>query len=466
MKVLSANAINSLRHSHAEARGALLSHLVGGCFFLAFILSRAFPQEILQTRILDWPIRLLALWLVMDRFGRYRHAKLTGWDWAHILFVGGYGVALVYAELFMTRDTGFVNYVQWINQTLNAYLFFVVVREGLTRKGFRPDIVLRWMLATFFVACLIAITQARDIAHLRMYIDNFYHQAEEEMHLQGPSAPWQARSPAVHANSLAIMLLCGLPLLFAVADYRRLKWFDWFVGALMVLTIFMTYSRIGILSLGAVGIGAIIALVVRKEFHKAAVALFAVTCLAILFVFVVYAFDITRFKVLLNPTGPVAITTSENVGWQLRQQSISHAMSLAAQYPVFGLQAASGALNQQDVYVKNAFTYQGLLLDVYFFSFVSYGVIGVAYIAALFWMILGQVRNLRSKQAFAAATFIAGVGLLVAGIAENVLFYDQAMITMNILMAFCVMRVSRSALPEMGNPMLQNMRVQALAEAS
>src|SRR2546423_7016594 len=203
MKVQSARRFfQHERFSHAASRGALLAHLIGASFFCALILSRAFPHEILLTKLMDWPIRLVGIWLIMDRFGRYRHAKPVGWDWAHLLFVGGYGIALVYAELFMTRDTGFINYIQWMNQTLNAYIYFLVVREGLTRRGFRPDILIRWVLATFFVACCIAITQARDFAGMRVHIDNWYHQAQAEYHLEGPSAPWQARAPAVHANSL------------------------------------------------------------------------------------------------------------------------------------------------------------------------------------------------------------------------------------------------------------------------
>lgn len=431
------------RYAHAGARGALLSHLVGACFFLAFLANRAIEREVLLTHVFDWPIRLLALWLLIDRLGRIKAAKFSGWDWAHLAFVGGFGAALVYAELFMTRDTGFANYLKWVNTTLNGYFFFLVVREGLTRRGFRPDVVVRWMLVTLGVACLIAIAQARDIAHLRDHIDNFYHQAEAELHMEGPSAPWQARGPAVHANSLAIMLVCGLPLVLGLADLKKVRWFDWAIAVLMVITIFMTYSRTGIVSLAGVGAAGIAVLIVRRRYLQASGAILAVIALGLLFTLAVYAFNITRFKVLLNGTGfNQSLNTTQTVGWRLREQSIKNSVALAAQYPITGLAPASGALNDEDIIVKSPYNYPGLLLDVYVFSFVAYGLIGVIFLASVLWLVTSQVRNVRTRQAFAAAAFVVGVALAVSGIAENVLFYDQAMITVNILMAFCVMRVS------------------------
>jgi len=346
----------------------------------------------------------------------------------------------------MTRDTGLLNYVEWANIVLNAYIYFLVVREGLTRRGFRPDIVVRWMLATLCLACLVAIAQARDFGGVRAHIDAFYHQAEIEGHMEGPSMPWQARAPATHANSLAIMLVCGFPLLLAISDLKRFRWFDWLVGTLMIVTIFMSFSRIGIISLAAVGLGIVIVLTIRKDYLKAATATISLAALVLLFVSIVYAFDINRFKVLMENTGSVSnVRSDQTIGWKLREESLNRSIALAERYPVLGLNAASGALNQQDMIVKNAYTYQGLLLNVYAYSFVSYGLLGVAFMLALFLLILSQVRKVRQNQVFAATAFVLGIGLLVAGIAENVLFFDGAMITVNIVMAFCVMRVSRTA---------------------
>lgn len=436
----------SSRFAHAASRGAILSHLIGVCFFLEFVFAPAFPKEILYTRLLDWPIRILGVWLLLNRFGKQWRPKLTAWDWTHVLFVAGYGFALTYAELFMIRDTGLVNYINWANHFLNGYFYFLVVRESCSRRGFRVEIVVRWLVGTLSLCCLIALAQAKDFGGMRMYIDNFYHQAEAEMLIEGPSKPWQARAPAVHANSLAIMLVCGLPLLVALSDMRRLKWWDYLSGALIILTLFMTFSRVGVIGAAALSLGLLIALLIRKEYAKAGLALFAVFSLVLAFVIVVYAFDIARFKVLLTSLGSDNQWDSQTtIGWKLRQERLHEALALAEKYPVSGIGAASGALNQEVVLVKNAYTYPGLLLNVYAYSFVKYGLLGVAFLIAMIGMMLSQMRNLRSRQVFATTMVMLAFALLVTGISENVLFSDEAMITVDVVMAFCVVRVS---LPE------------------
>src|SRR5579859_1520559 len=99
------------RFAHAGMRGVLISHLIGACFAISFLFGPALPQHIALTRVFDWPIRILGLWLLVDRFGKQRSLKFTAWDMAHVLFVAAYGCALIYAELFMTRDTGLINFV-------------------------------------------------------------------------------------------------------------------------------------------------------------------------------------------------------------------------------------------------------------------------------------------------------------------------------------------------------------------
>lgn len=382
--------------------------------------------------------------MLVDRVGKQRQVRLSGWDWAHLAFVAGYGCALIYAELYMVRDTGLMNYVGWMNVTLNGYIYFLTVREGLSRRGFRPEILVRWLLATLSVACLLALAQARDFAGMRGMIDGFYHQALLEQHMEGPSEAWQARAPTAHANSLAMLLLCGLPLLIGLADMRKLRWFDWIAGGLIIVTSIMTYSRIGILCLAAIGLALIVAWSYRKEYHRAAAATFGLIAFVVAFTAIVMIFDISRFKVLMEHESPVAGLSTQTAGWRAREMSLKSSVARAEEYPLTGLKAASSANNQEDLYVKSQFTYSGLLLNVYVYSFVSYGLIGVAFILALLWLSMSQIRFARGNRAFATAAFVLGVALLTFGIAENVVFYDGAMYTVNIVMAFCAMTVKAS----------------------
>ncbi|HEY3781639.1 MAG TPA: O-antigen ligase family protein [Fimbriimonadaceae bacterium] len=433
------------RLSHSKGRGAILSHLIGLSFFGSFLLEPAFPKEILFTKPFDWPIRLIALWLLLNRFGKQKTLKFSPWDITHLLFVAGFGFALIYAELFMVRDTGLINYVKWMNTFFNGYLYFLVVREGLSRRGFDSYVLVRWMVATFFVICLVALAQAKDFAGTRVYIDTFYHQQEIEAHMQGPSAPWQARAPASHANSLVIMLLCGLPLFIALWDMAKFKWFDWVTLLLVLVTIFMTYSRIGVIALAATGFAVIALLSVRRDYKKAATAAFVVATIIVGFAIIVTSFDVGRFKVLFESSAQASLSQAgkqDTSGWRLRQESLKRSIELGENNPVFGVMAASGANNQSNALVKNSFTYQGLLLNVYAFAFVSYGLLGLAFIFMVLWLLLSQVRFARTRQVFAGAAFVLAITLMAAGIAENDLFFDGAMLTTNIIAAFCIMRVS------------------------
>jgi len=440
------------RFAHAEARGVVLAHIIGACFFASIIFGPSYLGTVLEVNPFDWPIRIVGLWLLVDRVGKQRHIKLVGWDWAHLLFVAGYGCALIYAELFMIRDTGLMNYIGWMNVTLNGYVYFVLVREGLSRRGFRPEVLVRWVLATLCVASVLGLLQARDLFGMRHVIDGFYHQAELELHMEGPSEPWQARAPTAHANSLAMLLLCGFPLLLALADLRKFRWFDWGIGLLILVTSVMTYSRIGILAMVAIGLALIVAWSYRKEYFKAAATAFTLVTLTVAFAAIVLASDITRFKVLVERQNQVTGNSKETSGWKAREVSLVSSVRRAEEYPFTGLKPASSANNQESLIVKNSFTYQGLLLNVYVYSFVSYGLIGVAYMLALFWLLISQIRFSRTRQAFATTAFVLGVMIMVFGIAENVLYFDGAMVTVNIVMAFCVMRTPKPAEAEKATP--------------
>lgn len=447
---LKSNVYNFLkpesRFAFAEARGALLAHVIGACFFMSILLGPSILGNVLSVNPFDWPIRFVGLWLLVDRAGKLRTVKLGGWDWAHLFFIAGYGCALIYADVFMIRDTGLMNYVGWINVTLNGYIYFVLVRESLSRRGFRPEVLLRWILGTLCIACVLALLQARDLGGMRHVIDGFYHQAQIEQHMEGPSEPWQARAPTTHANSLAMLLLCGLPLLFALSDLKRFRWYDWLIGTLLVVTSIMTYSRIGIVAMAAIGVGVIVAWAYRKEYFKAAAAAFTLVSLLVIFAGVVMAFDVTRFKVLVERPNEVSGSASrETAGWKARELSLQRSIRTAEKYPFTGLRAASSALNQETMLVRNPFTYQGLLLNVYAYCFVSYGLIGVLYLGAIFWLTASQIRYARTRMAFATTAFVLAVALMVFGIAENVVFYDGAMYTVNIVMAFCVMKTQRPA---------------------
>src|SRR5437016_2311090 len=72
--------------SPEERKGLLLSHLIGFCLFAEFTFN-FINIEIPFTPPLSIPIRLVAIWLLIDRTGRIGRLRFGPWDWLIWSFV-------------------------------------------------------------------------------------------------------------------------------------------------------------------------------------------------------------------------------------------------------------------------------------------------------------------------------------------------------------------------------------------
>ncbi len=417
------------------SRGNIAAHLLGLAFLFQFVLERAFTFESIPfTSLIQIPMRLIAIWLILDRVGRKGRFKIRTWDYIHLVFMAVFGIILVYADLKMNRPTGLGNYVSWISNFFYAYTWGLLVREAALRPGFSFNILTRWMLITFTVLCVIALSQALNVAGARGLIDRFYHQREAELHMEGPSEPWQARGASPHANSLAILLLTGFGVVIARFSLKKFDWFDWTAGVLMVATIFATYSRTGMVGLFAIAIAVVITLVREKKIYASMVSLFVLFSLTALFAGAVFAFNIKRYKILVEGEGQVKNLAANQVGsWYLRGKTINKAIEKSKQYPLTGIEAASQVVNNVRVISRDPYSVEGMLLNIYVFAFLSYGIWGLLFIGGLYACLFAQLITVRHKMS--RALFVMGVMLAVTGISENVLFTTQVMTIINILMA-------------------------------
>lgn len=419
------------------SRGLVLSHLIGIAVMIQFLLDRAITFSLPYNRLVDVPIRLILVWLIIDRVGRVGQRKLTAWDIAQLGFVGAHGVASVYADLYMARDAGLINYLEWMLQTTQPFFYFLAVREGLNRKGFRPDIVINWIIVTIVVACAVALLQALDVGGMRRRIDDFYDQRRTEASLEGASAPWQARGIAAHANAMAMLILVGFISLVASVGYRKLGWFELFAGMLFLGTLFATYSRTGIVTLVTMAMGFVLLLFIQRKYREAFISIGVLTLLMFSFLVAVEVFDIQRYKVFTKGVGVVKNEESRGLwGWYQRQKVLRESVKLMEKYPITGVTAASGALNRQRLIIKSPYTVEGLLLNIYGFSLTAYGLYGLSYVCAILGICFYQLKYVRSKRAFAAAAFFAGLVLAVSGMSENTLFNLHSMVVVNCIMAF------------------------------
>lgn len=427
-------------------RGLMLSHLIGFAVAVQFLLDRAVTFTLPYNRLVDLPIRLVLVWLILDRVGRQGRMKLTAWDLTNLLFVAIMGAFAVYADLFMVRDSGLIAYFENTLRLLQPYLYFLAVREGLLRKGFRPDIVLYWIVGVVSVACIVALVQALNLGGLRQNIDIFYKQRLAEASMEGPSAPWQARGVTTHANAMAMFLVAGFVSLVALINYRRMGWIEFLAGALFVVTLFATYSRTGIVTFVCLAIGYAGVLVFMKKYAAASAVGVGLVGLLVLFVGLVEAFDIQRYQVFSKGLSVVKNDPNRGMwGWYQRQRVVQRSTRLMEKYPVTGVAAASSALNRQRVIVKNAYTIEGLLLNTYAYAFVSYGLNGLLFIGGVLGTCFYQIKYLRTNRAFAMPAIFAGIGLLVSGFSETTMFTYQVMIPVNIVIALALSNLQRQS---------------------
>ena len=73
------NPVSTPLPDRSGTRGLILSHLIGFAIAVQFLLDRAVTLEIPYNRFVDIPIRLILVWLVIDRVGRQGKMKLTVW---------------------------------------------------------------------------------------------------------------------------------------------------------------------------------------------------------------------------------------------------------------------------------------------------------------------------------------------------------------------------------------------------
>lgn len=435
-------------------RGLWLSHLIGIAILIQFVLERAVTADIPYNRLVDLPIRVILVWLVLDRIGRFGRVKVNAWDWLHLFFMAAYGFASIYAELFMSRDTGLINYIQWLLQTVQPYFYFIAVREGLNRKGFRFDIVLRWIIVVVSVCCVIGLLQALDVGNMRHHINEFYDQRRTEAFMEGPSAPWQARGVASHANLMAMIILFGMVALVAYVNQKKLGIFELAAGVLFVGTLFATYSRTGIVTMALMGAAFVLLLGIQRRYRQAFLVMFGLAGLLFAFVTAVFAFNIERYQVFVKGAGVVKKETSRGLyGVYARQEAFAKAVELGSKYPITGVSPASSLLNRQRIVTSSPYAFDGLILNVYAFTFVQYGIYGIIYLFGILGTCFWFVRYLRGKQVFAGAAFFTGVVLAATGMTENTLFSLPSMIIVNVVMAAALNRVMEGEKEPARNPL-------------
>lgn len=430
-----------------QGKGAVLAHLIGFAVFFAIFGQLLFKTGALAplfsrlsddwyTRATDIPIRFVAIWIFLDRFGRVGRYRLTAWDALYGFLAVSYGISFIFSDLAMIRFTGGGVYLDWLSTLSTPLLFFVVVQEASLRKGYRPDIILGWMVGTAALAAALGLSQALDIAGMRERSATFFDWAYNDRLLQGPSEVYQGRGPFQHANGLAVMMVFSFALVPACFRFPKLKPFAIPLLLLLGAATFGTYSRIGIVSSAAVFFAVILFLLLKKRPIQAAGALCGAILLAFAFVASIYIFDIQRFKIFIEGEGVVARSKGEEIGgWYLRQDANKAAISKALDYPVLGVGATGAGINRLDKITNNAFSYRALTTNSYTFAWVSYGIVGLLFVIGQVVVLAYVGLSKRIPGAYALSFAMLAAGIAVAAAAENSSFSSSLMSFANVFVA-------------------------------
>jgi hypothetical protein len=416
-------------------KGVALSHALGISLFVAMALDRVWRIQMPLLPFLkpvDLPILLTALWLILDRRGRIGTVKISWVDYLFLGFVAVQALSYLYSDLFLIRFSGFWVFADVAWQVWRPYLFFIVVREGLVRRGFRADIALYWLLAAFAFSALIGLMQARNVPGVREWSYNFYKQRIDEMAMDGPSAQWQAKGVTPHANTMAHTMWLALAVWVGMIWRRRPRPVEILLGLLLFAALVATYSRAGVIAITAIAVALVIFMAARKMYKQASITLTFVLIGAAVSVMLIWGLNIERLKPLVGGASKV-VRIEELGGWNQRIRNSVRAVEVGMRSPFFGVQPVGSIINNLGNVSRTSYSFPGKLDNSYSLSWVNYGVFGPLFIVAFLFILLRTLLPKYGKSGLAVSTFLIGIGYLIHFNTENLLFIPTMMVPLLVL---------------------------------
>ena len=414
-------------------QGLILSHAIGFALAVPFCLNRVLLYDLPYMRPVDVPLVFVAIWLVLDRRGRKGTLRLVLWDYLYLGFIAVSAFAYVYSDAQLIRLTSFFSYMDWSTAILKPYLYYLIIREGLNRRGFRPEIALYWLLGGLAVSAAIGVGQAANFPGIRNWSYNFYNQALSDRAVGYGADPGSARGSGAHPNHLAYQMWLGLALVVGVGWYRRTRVIDLLLGGLFFGALILSYSRSGVVTIAAMAAGLIVYLMIRKQLRAAFYTTVVCAVTAFVGILAIIALDVKRYKPLV--LGESRVRRYEELGsYHYRIQMATKAVEVGMRSPFTGVHSVGAGVNNKRFLTRSAFAFEGVNDNMYSNTFVLHGVVGLIFLGGIVFALLRPVSQKWGGFAFSCALFLGGVGFAVHGNSDNLIFNDS-MIILNTLMA-------------------------------
>jgi hypothetical protein len=420
-----------------ERKGLILSHLMGFALFSDFALN-IFRYSFPFTPITSIPIRLIAIWLIIDRVNRIGRLRMATWDYIVLTFVTltciGY---VITATTSPGIPVDFGDFRRFIGNILGFYIYFLVAKEALNRRGFRPDITVYWLIAGFTWSAVLGIMQTLGILGARRW--GMIYANPTLIAMRGESLTGEGSSFASGTaswwTSMASEMLVAFALVFGPTFRRRPYWWEWCLGVLFMAALIGTQSRGGLLVFGACVVAAVCWYVYHKKILTAIIMATTVGIAVTIWVFAVFALKIEKFTVTLSGEKVRSSVYAQSLTGRMSQQR--ELIQIGLKQPVFGTGPNNSLLPGAGAGYKiwSSYAVIGSTDTTYGFVFAQFGLIGLAFLIAVEAYLIGFIRKSTAYRPYAFAAFFVGVTFAVHGLAES-LIYQRIFIVMGLLAAY------------------------------
>jgi hypothetical protein len=439
---LSSERVRTISKSPDERKGLILSHLLGLCLFSEFVFS-FIKAEIPLTPVLQVPIRLVGLWLLIDRNWRVARFRFSTWDYLILGFVTLTGIGvLVTAATSPELPVALEDYRRFLGVYLGMYLYYLVMKEGLNRKGFRPDIAINWLLAGLAFSALLGLAQAINIPHVRDWALRHYKLERDTMNSDYISST-QASGTAASWNHMSFEMLVAFALAFAPSFRRKPHKWEIALGILFMAAFVATQSRGGLIAFAACAIGAVIFFWWNHKPKKALVIGAFVGAAVFIWGFSVFALHIERFTRTIQGEKVRSSVYLNSIDIRVARQM--EALRIGMKRPFFGTGPNSILFpgDSPRVMMFSDSSLMGAIDGQYFLAFAQFGLVGTALVLAMFGYLMSFVRRSVAYRPYAFALFLIGIAVTTHGLVEFLL-YARAWVIIHAVVALASSKVLQS----------------------
>jgi hypothetical protein len=419
-------------------KGKVLSHLLGIIIASQFIVAGAALGSVpyvklpMNTGWLDLPLRLIAVWLLLDRNWRIGRLKFTHWEVLALGFPVVVGLAYPFSAADIATGADGVGYRSFVGDMLRFYTVFILVREGHLRAGFDTRVLLRWLMAGLAFSALLGLLQAFNVGGVRSWSQGFYSQDK----VSNTASTFRARGTAMHWNSFASHMVIAALFAVAALNWRRLKWWEYGLAALFVAGLAVSTSRGGYITLGVTVFAAAVFFLMTNRPRNGWLIAGGLVASSLAFLAVVVAFDIKHFRNLISPP----VVKSREAG------SLAYRLEMAQKLTQVGLQRPLTGTGPSDrIYMNRRTTYYssasvpGIHDVTYPLLFAQFGLVGILYMVGMVWFFVRFLSRKHARHPYALLAFCTGVMLAVYSTSEMLLRTDL-MYLVSVVAALAVTR--------------------------